>query len=112
MEETWQICQKRGIWIVIIAPLVFKQAVDEVNNKSSEVEINGFRGVYVFDIAQTDGDELPEFASVQGNPSEYQEKLTSFISANGITLEYSDTLVSRFMHPDCTIPQIQQSVSA
>jgi len=29
---------------------------------------------------------------VQGDPSRYHEKLVNFISANGITLEYSDTL--------------------
>ena len=79
--------------IVIIAPLVYKkETVENDDNSSNVTEINGFKGVYVFDISQTDGDELPEFASVQGDPSRYQEILGNFISANGITLEYSDTL--------------------
>jgi len=79
--------------IVIIAPLVYrKEIVENDDNSSNVTEINGFKAVYVFDISQTDGDELPEFASVQGDPSHYQEILGKFISANDITLEYSDTL--------------------
>lgn len=81
--------------IVIIAPLVYKkETIDNDDNSSNVTEINGFKAVYVFDITQTDGDELPEFASVQGDPSRYQEILGNFISANGITLEYSDTMHS------------------
>jgi len=79
--------------IVIIAPLVYKkETVENDDNSSNACEINGFKAVYVFDISQTDGEELPEFARVQGDPSRYQEILGNFISANGITLEYSDTL--------------------
>jgi len=79
--------------IVIIAPLVYKkETVENDDNSPNVTEINGFKAVYVFDISQTDGDELAEFARVQGDPSRYQEMLGNFISANGITLEYSDTL--------------------
>jgi len=56
--------------IVIIAPLVYKkETVEDDDNGSNVTEINGFKAVYVFDISQTDGDELPEFARVQGDPS-------------------------------------------
>ena len=79
--------------IVIIAPLVYKkETVENDGNSRNVTEINGFKGVYVFDISQTDGDEMPGFARVQGDPSSYQEKLNNYISANGITLEYSDSL--------------------
>jgi len=79
--------------IVIIAPLVYKkQTVENDDNSPNVTEINGFKSVYVFDINQTDGKELPEFACVQGDPTRYQEELGNYISANGITLEYSDTL--------------------
>ena len=60
--------------------------------KDLEDVLEGFKAVYVFDISQTDGTELPKFARVQGDPSRYAEMLGNFISANGITLEYSDTL--------------------
>jgi len=56
--------------IVIIAPLVYKkETVENDDNSPNVTEINGFKGVYVFDISQTDGDELPEFARVHGDPS-------------------------------------------
>ncbi len=79
--------------IIIIAPLVYKkETVEDDDNRTNVTEINGFKAVYVFDVSQTDGDELPEFARVQGDPSRYQESLSNLISANSITLEYSDTL--------------------
>lgn len=79
--------------IVIIAPLVYKKETVEDDDSSSNVsEVNGFKAVYVFDISQTDGTDLPEFARVQGDPSHYAVMLGNIISANGITLEYSDTL--------------------
>ncbi|MEZ5360606.1 MAG: ArdC-like ssDNA-binding domain-containing protein [Candidatus Zixiibacteriota bacterium] len=95
--HTWKklgrFVRKGETGIVIIAPLVYKkESAEEDDNRSNVTEINGFKGVYVFDISQTDGDDLPEFTSVQGDPSCYQEKLNSFITDNYITLEYSDTL--------------------
>ncbi len=77
--------------IVIIAPLVAKKETEEKNNSNDSV-INGYRGVNVFDISQTEGDELPEVTIVKGDPSSYQEKLNNYITTNKITLEYSDTL--------------------
>ena len=95
--HTWKklerFVKKGETGIVIIAPLVYKkETIENDDNCPNVTEINGFKAVYVFDISQTDGDELPEFARVQGDPTRYQEILGNFISANGITLEYSDTL--------------------
>jgi len=36
-----------------------KETVANDDNSSNVTEINGFKAVYVFDISQTDGDELP-----------------------------------------------------
>jgi hypothetical protein len=38
------------------------------------------------------GADLPEFAAVSGDPRHYAERLTEFIAASGIVLEYSDRL--------------------
>ena len=35
----------------------------------------GFRAVYVFDVTQTEGKELPTLTEVQGNVSGYRERL-------------------------------------
>ena len=92
-KELGRFVKKGENGIVIIAPLVYKKETVENDPDSRNVtEINGFKGVYVFDISQTDGDELPEFALVQGDPTQYQETLDKFISSNCISLEYSDSL--------------------
>ena len=48
----------------------------------------GFRAVYVFDIAQTEGKDLPQFARVQGDPAEHLDRLKALVKSEGIGLEY------------------------
>ena len=52
----------------------------------------GFRAAYVFDISQTDGQELPEIGNVNGDPREYRERLGKFVTDQGILLEYSQDI--------------------
>ena len=47
---------------------------------------------YVFDISQTDGDPLPDFATVHGDPSTHLESLKQFVADRGIALEYSESI--------------------
>jgi hypothetical protein len=49
----------------------------------------GFRSAYVFDVAQTEGKDLPDLSErVTGNVGEYREQLLDFIAAQGIQLEF------------------------
>ena len=79
--------------IMILAPIV--RAKNE-NTEQPETDQSstpvGFRAAYVFDISQTDGQELPELSSVNGDPSEYRERLGKFITEQGIALEYSQDI--------------------
>ena len=53
----------------------------------------GFRSAYVFDIAQTEGAELPQFTErTKGEVGEYRERLVDFIIAQGIALEFRDSI--------------------
>jgi hypothetical protein len=52
----------------------------------------GFKVAYVFDIAQTEGEDLPAFATVQGEPAAYLDRMRHFIRAEGITLTYARSL--------------------
>jgi ClpX C4-type zinc finger len=52
----------------------------------------GFRGVYVFDISQTEGQGLPAFAEVQGDVSGYRERLFKFVETQNIELVYSEQI--------------------
>ena len=79
--------------IMILAPIVRRKnestKQDETDESSTAV---GFRASYVFDISQTDGQELPTIGSVNGEPREYRESLAKFVTEQGIALEYSQDI--------------------
>ena len=83
--------------IAILAPVVCKprrakdqrESTDESNESATERRLVAFRTAYVFSLDQTDGDDLPEFATVQGDPMHYLENLKSHVAAQGIALDYS-----------------------
>ena len=52
----------------------------------------GFKAAYVFDISQTDGEPLPEFAKVKGDPEEYLDRLTTLVAREGISLLYDNSI--------------------
>ena len=90
--------------IAILAPLVGKKKMDaETTVSQSEMPketptgespkvLYGFRIVYVFDVTQTEGQELPEFASLGGDPGDKIEKLEAIIRGKGIAVEYVESL--------------------
>jgi hypothetical protein len=51
-----------------------------------------FRAVYVFDVADTDGNPLPELGNAEGDPSGHTDRLKEFVSSRGIQLEYSGAI--------------------
>ena len=93
---------ERGI--VILAPVVRRTRRDTSRAKRKAVEANqndvddlpenivAFRGAYVFDVSQTDGKSLPEFAQVSGDPGSYTERLKAFVAKQGIELDYSERI--------------------
>jgi hypothetical protein len=53
----------------------------------------GFRSAYVFDVSQTDGEQLPELSSqVSGDVGERRERLIDFIAGQGIALEFKESI--------------------
>ena len=79
--------------IAILAPMVSKKKAEaEDAEEDQQTRVFGFRTAYVFDFADTEGEELPEFASVSGDPQQYTDKLKAFIAANGIPLEYTESI--------------------
>ncbi len=51
-----------------------------------------FRVAHVFDVAQTEGEPLPEFARPQGEPGEYLARLRNLVADMDIALEYRESL--------------------
>jgi antirestriction protein ArdC len=68
------------------------EAAKDVRTQNQSVLV-GFRSVYVFDVSQTEGLELPELSSrVSGDVGERMERLLDFIAAQGILLEYKESI--------------------
>lgn len=83
--------------IFIFAPMRIKPKPSEDSEKDDDAApVLRFRIVHVFDISQTEGEPLPEFARVQGDADEEFERLAAAVRAAGITLEYSDALGGAF----------------
>jgi hypothetical protein len=75
--------------IVILAPIVGRRSdADEEDSK----RVIGFRAAYVFDVAQTDGEPLPEVATASGDPGARTPALRRAIDARGIVIEDADAL--------------------
>jgi hypothetical protein len=49
-----------------------------------------FRVVRVFDVSQTDGKPLAEFAAIAGDPGEHLHRLREIVTERNITLTYED----------------------
>jgi antirestriction protein ArdC len=68
------------------------QAEQDITKQNQPVLV-GFRSAYVFDIAQTEGKELPELASrIEGEVGEYRERLLAFAEGQGIAIEYNERI--------------------
>jgi hypothetical protein len=76
--------------IVILAPIVVRRKAEIADDDSQHVA--GFRAAYVFDVAQTDGEPLPDSATAAGDPGSRTLDLRAAIAARGIALEEVDDL--------------------
>ena len=84
--------------IRILAPVIgIKRKKDEEAEKDIRTQnhavLVGFRSAYVFDVSQTDGEELPDLSTkVSGDVGERRERLIDFIIAQGIQLEFKESI--------------------
>ena len=81
--------------IGIIAPMVGKKRDSDSSQSEGsrasddgEKKIFGFKVVHVFDVAQTEGDELPDVAGVTGEPGPYIDAIEELIYEWEIELVY------------------------
>jgi hypothetical protein len=79
--------------IMILAPIVGRKKSSEDDlSEDSGTRLYGFRPAYIFDILQTEGEPLAEFATANGDPADLTEKLKGFLAEQAIALEYSDRI--------------------
>ena len=87
---------ERGIRI--LAPVIgIRRKRDEEAEKDirtqNQAVLVGFRAAHVFDVSQTEGKELPEFSErVSGSAGEYRDRLVDFVIAQGIALEFKESI--------------------
>ena len=80
----------------ILAPMVRNRKTEESETSTHQKQevsddqqsrvVTGFRLASVFDVSQTDGDDLPEFGGYFGDPAENLDRLKDFIASKGIEL--------------------------
>ena len=81
--------------IQILAPMIGvkrkkdAEAEQDITKQNVPVLV-GFRAVYVFDVSQTEGKELPGMDGVKGEVGEHRDRLIDFITAQGIELEFNE----------------------
>lgn len=91
--------------IAILAPLLVrrKASADADESETHEPEegsdspsprkrLLGFKVAYVFDVSQTDGQPLAEFATISGDPGEKLELMETVVRNFGIELAYEENL--------------------
>lgn len=74
--------------IGVLAPLAYRRNQDahEPEDQTDTV-IRGFKVVHVFDVRQTEGEDLPQLASIHGDPGELLQRMEAFIRGAGINLK-------------------------
>ena len=104
MELAWRFVKRSEKGILILAPMVGRKAqrreeiateIESANaaeKRKSIQELYGFRAVYVFDVSQTEGKELPSLTDVEGDVTGFRERLVEYVESQGIKLSYSEKI--------------------
>ena len=100
-KEFGRFVKKGEKGIQILAPMVgHRRKRDDADRNQTQDSsakpapvLIGFRAVYVFDVAQTEGAELPEFEhNITGEVGAHRERLIDFLAQQNIALEYSENI--------------------
>ena len=82
--------------IAILAPVIGRRhansSANTTDSDSEKAVLLGFRRVFVWAEDQTDGQPLPELEKVTGDPGVYLDRMREFVNAQGITLEFSESI--------------------
>jgi hypothetical protein len=87
--------------IQILAPVVGYRRRKTETEESAEAEntskpqpvLIGFRAVHVFDVSQTEGEDLPEFdRTITGEVGVYRDRLIEFLAQQNIALEFNERI--------------------
>jgi hypothetical protein len=99
-NEMGRFVKKGERGIQILAPMMgYRRRKNSDSESESELETKpqtiliGFRAVYVFDVAQTEGADLPEFKhSITGEVGAHRDRLIDFLGQQNIALEFNEKI--------------------
>jgi N-terminal domain of anti-restriction factor ArdC len=100
-KEMGRFVKKGEKGIQILAPMIgyrrrnteTAQNTDADGNAKQQPVLSGFRAVYVFDVAQTEGEDLPEFEhNISGEVGEQRNRLIDFLTRQNIALEFNERI--------------------
>jgi N-terminal domain of anti-restriction factor ArdC/IrrE N-terminal-like domain len=104
-KDLHRLVKKGEKGIMIYAPIFTKQHDKQPEapqpgqngvKREDTFKLSGFRTAYVFDVQQTEGKPLPEFAKTAGDPRDYLDKLKGLVSKHNITLEYNQSITPAY----------------
>jgi len=90
--------------IQILAPMIgYRRRKNDAEQEPTQLNANqdakpapmliGFRAVYVFDISQTEGADLPELEhAITGEVGAYHDRLLDFLTRQNIALEFNENI--------------------
>ncbi|HUV97177.1 MAG TPA: ArdC family protein [Acidobacteriaceae bacterium] len=98
-KEMGRFVKKGEKGIQILAPMIGyrrkKDDAEQVGDSSAKLQrmLIGFRAVYVFDAAQTEGEDLPEFEhNITGEVGEHRDLMIAFLAQQNIKLEFNEKI--------------------
>jgi len=75
--------------IAILAPMTYRKKVKtDDGDEETKTGVRGFKLVHVFDVTQTEGEDLPELTPIRGEPGELLDGLEKLVRDSGIELRY------------------------
>ena len=87
--------------IQILAPMIGHRRRNAEAERNTDADgsakpmptLIGFRAVYVFDVAQTEGSDLPEFDhQISGEVGDQRDRLIGFLAQQNIALEFNERI--------------------
>ncbi len=98
-KEMGRFVKKGEKGIQILAPMIgYRRKKDDTEqNRDASAKpqpmLIGFRAVYVFDVAQTDGEDLPEFDhNITGEVGAHLDRMIAFLAQQNIALEFNEKI--------------------
>jgi hypothetical protein len=96
-NELGRFVKKGEKGIQILAPIIGHRRKRDAGEQEQDAKpapmLIGFRAVYIFDLSQTEGADLPEFEhNITGEVGEHRDRMIAFLARQNIKLEFNEKI--------------------